>query len=203
MSQITVRTTGIEGLLVVEPTVHRDARGYFVEFYNERDFAEAGITTHFVQDNVSRSVRGVLRGLHFQKHYPQAKLVRAGRGRVFDVAVDLRQGSPTFGKWHGEILSEDNFRQMYVPEGFAHGYLVLSPEAEFCYKVNDFYHPGDEGGIAFNDPAVGVEWPELEPVGEYPGAPLASAYRMSDGLPLILSGKDEKHPLLKDSWIFS
>ena len=200
MSQITVRTCEIEGLRIVEPTVHRDARGFFVEFYNEKDFREAGITARFVQDNVSSSVKGVLRGLHFQKHFPQAKLVRAGRGTVFDVAVDLRKDSKTFGKWHGEILSDSNFRQMYIPEGFAHGYLVLSDEAEFCYKVNDFYHPGDEGGIAFNDPAIGVAWPELQ--GEYPGAPLAAAYRMSDGTPLLLSAKDEKHPPLAECWLF-
>ncbi len=200
MSQITVRETGIEGLVVIEPTVHRDERGFFVEFYNERDFAEAGIATRFVQDNVSRSVKGVLRGLHFQKHYPQAKLVRAARGRVFDVAVDLRKGSETFGKWYGEILSEDNFRMLYVPEGFAHGYFVLSEEAEFCYKVNDFYHPGDEGGIAFNDPEISIEWPELR--GEYPGAPQAAAYKMEDGTALIMSEKDQAHPCLKDSWIF-
>lgn len=200
MSQITVRETGIEGLVVIEPTVHRDERGFFVEFYNKRDFAEAGIATHFVQDNVSRSVKGVLRGLHFQKEYPQAKLVRAARGRVFDVAVDLRRGSRTFGKWYGEILSEDNFRMLYVPEGFAHGYFVLSEEAEFCYKVNDFYHPGDEGGIAFNDPEIAIAWPGL--LGEYPGAPRAAAYKMEDGTPLIMSAKDEAHPCLKDSWIF-
>lgn len=200
MSQITVTKTEIEGLLLIEPTVHRDARGYFAEFYNERDFAEAGIQTHFVQDNASRSTKGVLRGLHFQKQYPQAKLVRAARGRVFDVVVDIRKNSPSFGKWHGEILSEENFRQLYVPEGLAHGYLVLSGEAEFCYKVNDFYHPGDEGGIAFNDPEIGIEWPDL--TGEYPGAPLASAYKMRDGTPLKLSAKDETHPCLKDSWKF-
>lgn len=201
MSQITVRETGIQGLLVIEPTVHRDERGFFVEYYNERDFREAGIHTHFVQDNVSRSVKGVLRGLHFQKAYPQAKLVRAARGTVFDVAVDLRKGSDTFGQWHGEILSEDNFRMLYVPEGFAHGYMVLSDEAEFCYKVNDFYHPGDEGGIAFNDPTLGIEWPGLE--GEYPGGPVAAAYHLEDGTPLLLSLKDQAHPLLKDSWIFA
>lgn len=200
MSQITVRETGIEGLVVIEPTVHRDERGFFVEFYNERDFAEAGIATRFVQDNVSRSVKGVLRGLHFQKHYPQAKLVRAARGRVFDVAVDLRKGSETFGKWYGEILSEDNFLMLYVPEGFAHGYFVLSEEAEFCYKVNDFYHPGDEGGIAFNDPEIAIAWPGLR--GDYPGAPQAAAYKMEDGTALIMSEKDQVHPCLKDSWIF-
>ena len=201
MSQINIIRTDIEGLLIIEPTVHRDERGFFAEVFNERDLQEAGIMTHFVQDNVSRSGKGVLRGLHFQKHFPQAKLVRAARGCVFDVAVDLRRESKSFGHWHGEILSEDNFRQMYVPEGFAHGYLVLSEEAEFCYKVNDFYHPGDEGGVAFNDPDIGIAWPQLE--GEYPGAPLAAAYRMKDGTPLILSEKDERHPCLKDSWIFA
>ena len=200
MSQITVTKTEIEGSLIIEPTIHRDTRGFFAEFYNERDFAEAGIQTHFVQDNASRSTKGVLRGLHFQKQFPQAKLVRASRGKVFDVVVDIRKYSPSYGKWHGEILSEENFRQLYVPEGLAHGYLVLSDEAEFCYKVNDFYHPGDEGGIAFNDPDIGIAWPELE--GEYPGAPLAAAYRMSDGTPLVLSAKDEGHPRLKDSWLF-
>lgn len=200
MSQITVTKTEIEGLLIIEPTIHRDERGFFAEFYNEKDFAEAGISTRFVQDNASRSTKGVLRGLHFQKHYPQAKLVRASRGRVFDVVVDIRKNSPSFGRWHGEILSEDNFRQLYVPEGLAHGYLVLSQEAEFCYKVNDFYHPGDEGGIAFNDPGIGIQWPDI--IGEYPGAPSAAAYRMTDGTPLVLSPKDEKHPRLRDSWIF-
>ena len=200
MSQITVTKTEIEGLLIIEPTIHRDERGFFAEFYNEKDFAEAGISTRFVQDNASRSTKGVLRGLHFQKHYPQAKLVRASRGRVFDVVVDLRKNSPSYGKWYGEILSEDNFRQLYVPEGLAHGYLVLSQEAEFCYKVNDFYHPGDEGGIAFNDPDIGIQWPDI--IGEYPGAPAAVAYRMTDGTPLVLSPKDEKHPRLRDSWIF-
>ena len=200
MSQITVIPSALEGVYTILPTVHRDTRGFFVETYNRRDMEEAGLKLDFVQDNVSRSVRGVLRGLHFQKHFPQGKLVWASRGRVFDVVVDLRAGSPSFGKWHGEILSEDNFKRLYVPEGFAHGYLALSDEAEFCYKVTDFYHPGDEDGLAFNDPDIGIEWPEL--VGEYPGAPLAAAYHMEGGAPLILSAKDEKHPRLKDSWIF-
>ena len=200
MSQITVKTCRIPGLLTVLPAVHKDARGFFSEVYNEQDFREAGINVRFVQDNVSRSVKGVLRGLHFQKLYPQAKLVRVSRGIVFDVAVDLRRSSPTFGQWHGEVLSEYNMKMFLVPEGFAHGYLVLSDEAEFCYKVNDFYRPGDEGGIAFNDPEIGIEWPGL--VGEYPGGPFASAYRMTDGRPLILSAKDERHPNLKESWIF-
>ncbi len=201
MGQIKVTPCEIEGLYVIEPTVHSDERGYFVETYNERDMAEAGLDLHFVQDNQSMSVKGVLRGLHFQKEYPQGKLVRAIRGTVFDVAVDLRAGSPTFGKWHGEILSADTMKQFYISEGFAHGFLVLSDEAEFCYKVTDFYHPGDEGGLAFNDPDIGIEWPDLQ--GEYPGAPLAAAYHMSDGSPLILSAKDEKHPRLAEAFRFT
>ena len=181
MSQITVRETGIEGLMVIEPTVHRDERGFFVEFYNERDFAEAGIHTRFVQDNVSRSVKGVLRGLHFQKHYPQAKLVRAARGRVFDVAVDLRKGSETFGKWASVKLTGGDGKAFFIPRGFAHGFMVVSDYAEFAYKCDDVYHPEDEGGIMWNDPAIGIEWPE---VGE-----------------IILSEKDKVHPSLAESKI--
>ena len=149
----------IEGLKVITPTVFGDNRGYFVETYNARDMTAAGIDRVFVQDNQSMSIKGVLRGLHFQKQFPQAKLVRAVRGTVFDVAVDLREGSKSYGKWFGVELSEDNFRQFYIPEGFAHGFLVLSEKAEFCYKVTDFYHPGDEGGLIWNDPTIGVEWP--------------------------------------------
>lgn len=170
MGQITVTGCGIEGLYRIEPTVHGDARGYFSETYNERDMAEAGLTMRFVQDNQSGSRKGVLRGLHFQKEHPQGKLVRVIRGEVFDVAVDLRAGSPTFGKWHGEVLSAENHRQFYIAEGFAHGFLVLSDEAEFCYKVTDFYRPDDEGGIAFDDPAIGIEWPAVD-------APLCLAER--------------------------
>ena len=153
MGQIKVEKTPIE------PTVHQDERGYFVETYNQRDFEEAGLYYTFVQDNQSMSVKGVLRGLHFQKEFPQAKLVRVIRGTVFDVAVDIRKNSPTYGKWYGVELSEDNKKQFLISEGFAHGFVVLSDVAEFCYKVTDFYHPGDEGGIAYNDPDIGIEWP--------------------------------------------
>ena len=164
MGQITVEKNvgGIEGLCVITPAVHGDARGYFMETYNDREMKEAGFDIQFVQDNQSMSVKGVLRGLHFQINYPQCKLVRAVRGSVFDVAVDLREGSRTFGQWYGVLLSEENKKQFYIPEGFAHGFLVLSDEAEFCYKCTDFYHPGDEGGLTWNDPEIGVEWPMPE-----------------------------------------
>ena len=150
---------GIEGLCVIEATVFGDARGYFMESYNERDFAEAGIDCRFVQDNQSASKKGVLRGLHFQLQYPQDKLVRVIRGKVYDVAVDLRKESETFGKWFGIILSEENKKQFFIPKNFAHGFLVLSDYAEFCYKVTDFYHPNDEGGLMWNDPSIGIDWP--------------------------------------------
>ena len=162
MSQISVETCEIEGLKVITPTVHGDARGYFMETYNFNDFKEAGIDTVFVQDNQSASKKGVLRGLHFQINHPQDKLVRVIKGEVFDVAVDLRKGSSTFGKWHGVLLTEENKKQFFVPKGFAHGFLVLSEYAEFCYKCSDFYTPGDEGGIMYNDPDIGVEWPVTE-----------------------------------------
>lgn len=149
----------IEGLKVIEPTVFGDARGYFVETYHAADFKEAGIDVTFVQDNQSGSRRGVLRGLHFQKEYPQDKLVRVVSGEVFDVAVDLRPGSKTYGKWYGVILSAENKKQFFVPKNFAHGFLVLSDYAEFCYKCTDFYHPNDEGGLLWNDPEIGIQWP--------------------------------------------
>lgn len=192
MGQISLEKNvgGIEGLCVITPTVHGDSRGYFVETYNERDLAEQGIDVKFVQDNQSMSVKGVLRGLHFQIDHPQCKLVRTIRGEVFDVAVDLRPGSITYGKWHGEILSAENKRQFLIPEGFAHGFLVLSDEAEFCYKVNDFWHPNDEGGIAWNDPGIGIVWPEV--CGEYRGSASAEGYKLSDGTPLVLSEKDQQ-----------
>ena len=151
MGKIKVTTCDIEGLYVIEPTVFKDERGYFMETYNQNDFKEAGLNMTFVQDNQSMSVKGVLRGLHFQKQYPQGKLVRAVRGTVFDVAVDLRSDSKTYGKWFGVTLSAENKKQFYIPEGFAHGFLVLSDEAEFAYKCTDFYHPGDEGGLFFLD----------------------------------------------------
>ena len=159
MGQIKVETCEIEGIKVITPAVHGDSRGYFMETYQYNDYKEAGIPHIFVQDNQSASRRGVLRGLHFQIEHPQDKLVRVIKGEVFDVAVDLREGSKTFGKWFGEILSEENKKQLFVPKGFAHGFLVLSDYAEFCYKCTDFYHPGDEGGLAYNDPDIGVEWP--------------------------------------------
>ena len=178
MSQITVNrdVDGISGLCVIEPTVHGDSRGYFMETYNKREMEENGISIEFVQDNQSMSFKGVLRGLHFQKQYPQTKLVRVIRGSVFDVAVDLRPNSKTYGKWHGVILSEENKKQYLIPRGFAHGYLVLSDVAEFCYKCDDFYHPNDEGGLMFDDPDLGVEWP------------------FEDKSLLNLSDKDKKHP---------
>ena len=161
MGKITVidNCGGIAGLKVIEPTVYGDERGYFVETYNYNDFAAAGIDVTFVQDNQSASKKGVLRGLHFQIDYPQDKLVRVIKGEVFDVAVDLREGSPTFGKWFGEILSEDNKKQLFIPQNFAHGFVVLSDYAEFCYKVTDFYHPNDEGGLLWKDPDIGIKWP--------------------------------------------
>ena len=202
MGQITVEKNidGIEGLCVVTPTVHGDSRGYFMETYNQRDMAEAGFDVEFVQDNQSMSTKGVLRGLHFQKNYPQAKLVRVIKGSVFDVAVDLRSGSKTYGKWHGEVLSADNNKQFFIPRGFAHGFLVLSVVAEFCYKCDDFYHPNDEGGMAWNDPEIGIAWPNLE--GEYKGTASAEGYSV-DGAPLNLSDKDQKWLGIKDTFHFA
>lgn len=191
MGQITVEknVNGIEGLCVITPAVHGDSRGYFMETYSQRDMEEAGFNITFVQDNQSSSTKGVLRGLHFQKQYPQTKLVRVIKGSVFDVAVDLRAGSATYGKWHGEILSEENKKQFLIPHGFAHGFLVLSDTAEFCYKCDDFYHPNDEGGMAWNDPEIGIVWPMLK--GEYKGTASAEGYSV-DGTPLNLSDKDQK-----------
>ena len=160
--KVTDDCNGIEGLKVIEPTVFGDNRGYFMETYNYNDFKEAGIDVEFVQDNQSASKKGVLRGLHFQINYPQDKLVRVIKGRVFDVAVDLREGSKTYGKWYGVELTEENKKQFFIPKNFAHGFLVLSDYAEFCYKVTDFYHPNDEGGLMWNDPDIGVEWPMPE-----------------------------------------
>lgn len=201
MGQITVEKNvgGIEGLCVITPTVHGDSRGYFMETYNQNDMKDAGLDMSFVQDNQSSSRKGVLRGLHFQKKYPQGKLVRVIQGKVFDVAVDLRKQSKTYGKWYGIELSAENKKQFYIPEGFAHGFLVLSDIAEFCYKCTDFYHPGDEGGLAWNDPAIGVQWPEVE--GEYMGTASADGYQLQDGTALILSEKDQKWDCL-DKTIF-
>ncbi len=200
MGKITVTKCPIEGLYIIEPTVHGDNRGYFVETYNKRDMEEQGLNMNFVQDNQSMSVKGVLRGLHFQKEFPQGKLVRAIKGRVFDVAVDLRAGSETYGQWYGVELTEENKKQFYISEGFAHGFLVLSETAEFCYKVTDFYHPGDEGGLAWNDPEIDIKWPDL--VGEYKGNASAEGYTLSDGTPLNLSDNEKKWSGLKDTFKF-
>lgn len=200
MGKIKVTKCDIEGLYIIEPTVYGDDRGYFMETYNQQDMKDAGLDMVFVQDNQSMSKKGVLRGLHFQKEHPQGKLVRVIKGRVFDVAVDLRKNSPTFGKWYGEELSAENKKQFYISEGFAHGFLVLSDEAEFCYKVTDFYNPGDEGGMAWNDPEIGIEWPEVE--GEYPGSADPSGYTLKDGTPLNFSDKDKKWGTLKDTFTF-
>lgn len=162
MGKISVETCEIEGLKIITPTVYGDERGYFLETYNYNDYKEAGIDTKFVQDNQSCSKKGVLRGLHFQTEHMQAKLVRVIKGEVFDVAVDIRPNSPTFGKWHSVILSEENKKQYFVPKGFAHGFLVLSDIAEFEYKCDDVYYPNEQDGIAWNDPDIGVEWPVLE-----------------------------------------
>ena len=174
MGKITVETCGIEGLKIITPTVFGDARGYFMETYHYNDYKAAGIDVEFVQDNQSASRKGVLRGLHFQKEFPQDKLVRVIRGEVYDVAVDLREGSPTFGQWHGVLLSEENKKQFFIPKNFAHGFLVLSDYAEFTYKCTDFYHPNDEGGLIYNDPEIGVEWP------------------IPEGMELVMSEKDTK-----------
>lgn len=192
MGQITVEKNvgGIEGLHVITPAVHGDSRGYFMETYSQRDMEEAGIRFTFVQDNQSMSTKGVLRGLHFQKQYPQAKLVRVIKGRVFDVAVDLRKDSATYGKWYGVELTEENKKQFLIPRGFAHGFLVLSDTAEFCYKCDDFYHANDEGGLAWNDPNIGIVWPEV--IGEYRGSADSAGYTLQDGTPLNLSEKDKK-----------
>lgn len=199
MGQITIERNvgGIEGLCIITPTVHGDSRGYFMETYSQRDMAEVGVDIIFVQDNQSMSVRGVLRGLHFQKQYPQTKLVRVIKGKVFDVAVDLRTDSDTYGKWFGILLTEENKKQFLIPKGFAHGFLVLSDTAEFCYKCDDFYHANDEGGIAWNDPAIGIQWPEL--LGEYNGSASAECYTLVDGTPLNLSDKDKKWLGIKDA----
>lgn len=174
MGKITVETCEIEGLKIITPQVFGDVRGYFMETYQYNDYKEAGIPEVFVQDNQSASRKGVLRGLHFQKQYPQDKLVRVIRGEVFDVAVDLRKDSKTFGKWFGVLLSEENKKQFFIPKNFAHGFLVLSDYAEFCYKCTDFYHPNDEGGLFYKDPAIGIDWP------------------IPEGMELIMSEKDTK-----------
>lgn len=176
MGKLQITKCKIDGLYIIEPMVYGDERGYFMETYNQQDLANGGLNMTFVQDNQSMSKQGVLRGLHFQKQHPQGKLVRVIRGAVFDVAVDLRPNSPTFGKWFGTMLSRDNHRQFYISQGFAHGFYVLSEVAEFCYKCTDFYAPEDEGGIAWNDVDIGIDWP-IDPT-----------------CPLILSEKDRHWP---------
>ena len=202
MGQIKVEKNvgGIEGLCVITPAVHGDNRGYFMETYSQRDMEENGVDVVFVQDNQSMSVKGVLRGLHFQKQHPQAKIVRVIQGSVYDVAVDLRSSSASFGQWFGIELSAENHKQLLIGEGFAHGFLVLSDIATVCYKAGDFYHPGDEGGIAWNDPSLGIQWPGVK--GAYASTASAEGYTLADGSPLILSEKDQKWPLLQDAFRF-
>ncbi len=173
--------TAIDGVIIIESKVFGDERGYFTETYNQEEFRANALNYVFVQDNQSRSKKGVLRGLHFQKTYPQAKLVRVLEGEVFDVAVDLRKGSATYGKWVGVVLSGGNKKQLMIPRGFAHGFLVLSDTATFCYKCDEFYHPEDEGGIIWNDPDIAIDWGNLSDV--------------------LLSEKDKKHPMLKESGV--
>ena len=180
MGNFKFTETKIKGVYIIEPKVFGDNRGYFMETYNKEHFAEAGLTMNFVQDNESSSSKGVLRGLHFQTKHTQGKLVRVTEGEVFDVAVDLRKGSPTYGQWEGVVLSAENKKQFYIPEGFAHGFLVLSDHAIFNYKCTDFYCPEGEGGVLWNDPDIGIEWP-LEGIDN-----------------IILSEKDKVHPTLKD-----
>jgi len=180
----TFTKTFIDGVVIVDVKKYGDNRGYFMETYKRPDFVAGGITCDFVQDNQSSSTKGVLRGLHFQIEHPQAKLVRVVRGSVFDVAVDLRPGSETWGKWEGVVLTAENCRQLFIPRGFAHGFLVLSDEAEFCYKCDDIYHPGDEGGLMWNDPEIGIEWPALD------------GDDVFDSSKIILSDKDYLHPSL-------
>lgn len=182
----TFSTTSIDGVIIVDVKSYGDERGYFMETYKRPDFVAGGIDVDFVQDNQSASTKGVLRGLHFQINHPQAKLVRVVEGEVFDVAVDLREGSPTYGKWEGVVLSAENKRQFFIPRGFAHGFLVLSDTAVFCYKVDDIYHPNDEGGIMWNDPAIGIDWPALQEDEQF------------DASKIILSEKDKVHPPLAD-----
>lgn len=181
MGKIKVTECSIKGLYIIEPEIFYDERGYFFEAYNKKAFKEEGLDMVFVQDNQSRSSKGVLRGLHYQINHPQGKLVRVLKGCVFDVAVDLRRSSETFGKWCGVELSEKNKKQFYIPHGFAHGFLVLSDIAEFAYKCTDFYYPGDEGGIIWNDPDIDIKWP------------------LEQGMKLVISEKDKKWGVLKDN----
>ena len=180
MGKFNFNKTKLDGVYIIEPKVFWDERGYFIEIYNKEQFSEAGLNMTFVQDNESKSSKGVLRGLHFQKKHSQGKLIRVTRGEVFDVAVDLRSGSPTYRQWEGVILSEENKKQFYIPKGFAHGFLVLSNEAVFNYKCTDFYAPEYDGGVMWNDPDINIKWP-LDRIEN-----------------IILSEKDKAHPNLKD-----
>ena len=201
IGNFTFKESSIKDVFVIETKKFGDNRGYFMETYKKQDFDNAGLKYDFVQDNQSKSKKGVLRGLHFQKTFPQAKLVRCLEGEVFDVCVDLRKNSETYGKWFGVELTEENKKQFYIPEGFAHGFLVLSDEAEFAYKCTDFYHPGDDGGLTWNDPDIGIEWPDV--VGTYPGNGDSSGYHMSDGTPLNINERDENWPGLTGQTVFS
>jgi len=182
LSKFKKISTPISDLYIIEPTVFGDERGFFMETYNKKEFQELGIELEFVQDNHSRSKKGTLRGLHFQKKFPQAKLVRVIKGEVFDVVVDIRKNSATFGRWFGVALSEEKKRQLFIPEGFAHGFLALTEIVEFTYKCSDYYHPNDEGGITWNDSDIAIDWPLKE-------------YGINE---LILSDKDRKLPTVRD-----
>ncbi|MCQ2751961.1 MAG: dTDP-4-dehydrorhamnose 3,5-epimerase [Coriobacteriales bacterium] len=182
----TFSKTSIDGVIVVDVKKFGDSRGYFMESYQKQNFFDGGITVDFVQDNQSFSTKGVLRGLHFQINHPQSKLVRVLQGKVFDVAVDLRKDSTTFGKWEGVILSEENRRQFFIPKNFAHGFCVLSDTATFAYKCDDFYHPNDEGGLIYNDPDIGIEWPALDTDAKF------------DESKILLSDKDRINPSFKE-----
>lgn len=182
----TFTETSIEGVKIVDVKAYGDDRGYFMETYKRSDFIAGGIDCEFVQDNQSSSTRGVLRGLHFQIEHPQAKLVRVVSGKVFDVAVDLRKDSPTYGKWEGVVLSAENKRQFFIPRGFAHGFLVLSDTAEFCYKCDDVYHPNDEGGLMWNDPAIGIEWPALDGDAEFDPTKIILSKRSKERPPVLI-----------------
>lgn len=198
--EVTHNLGGIEGLCLIESKIHGDSRGYFMETFSQKDMYEEGLYFSFVQDNQSMSTKGVLRGLHYQKRFPQTKLVRVIKGTVYDVAVDLRANSPTFGKHYGVTLTEDNRKQYLIPRGFAHGFLVLSDTAEFCYKCDDFYHANDEAGLAWNDPEIGIKWPGL--IGEYRGSASGEGYTLQDGTPIILSNKDQLWLGLKDAFAY-
>lgn len=175
---LTIEDAGLAGVLLIKPDLFGDARGFFAELYHRQKYITAGLAKTFVQDNQSRSVKGVLRGLHYQLRHPQGKLVCAARGEIFDVAVDIRRGSPTFGRWTGHVLSDTNRCQMYVPEGFAHGFCVLSDTADVVYKCTDFFDPEDDRGILWSDPDIGIAWPIAQP---------------------LISDRDSRHPLLREA----